>query len=104
MNFGKKEGLHFDGLSEKEKEEFRNPNYQAPEGENWSQVRQRAIQYFTSLERGRHLIFTHGGLICAYLAEHGVDSMPNNCSFIGVRMKEHKGAEVEKVEFVWEFP
>jgi len=30
MNFGSKEGLHFDGLSEQEKQSFRDPSYQAP--------------------------------------------------------------------------
>ncbi len=35
MNFGGQEGLHYDGLSDKDKEVMRDPNYQAPRGENW---------------------------------------------------------------------
>ena len=44
MNFGDQEGLHFDGLTQKEKDEISSREYQAPGegGENWDQVRERA--------------------------------------------------------------
>jgi len=38
------------------------------------------------------------------LSDFGVTTMPNNCSFVGVQMRDGKREEVEKVEFVWEFP
>lgn len=38
MNFGKHEGLHYDGLPESEKQRFSNPNFQSQDGENWTDV------------------------------------------------------------------
>ena len=35
MHFGDSEGLHFDGLSTKEKMEISSPDYHAPGGESW---------------------------------------------------------------------
>jgi broad specificity phosphatase PhoE len=49
LNFGEHEGLHFDGLTDQEKLEISDPDYQAPGGENWEDVRQRTIEYFGGL-------------------------------------------------------
>ena len=67
MNFGEQEGLHFDGLSQDEKDVISSPDYQAPGpgGESWPIVRQRQEAYFGTLAKGNHLIFTHGGPITA---------------------------------------
>jgi broad specificity phosphatase PhoE len=46
MNFGSKEGLHYDNLSDEEKKIFSDPNYQAPGGESWPFVRTRATEFF----------------------------------------------------------
>ena len=72
LNFGEHEGLHFDGLTQQEKEEISDPNYQAPGGENWDDVRQRTSNYFGSLTATNHMIFTHGGPLTALLYEFGV--------------------------------
>ena len=88
MNFGAIEGLHYDGLSAEEKAKLSDPNYQAPDGENWGQVRCRAVDYFQTFGKGNHLVFTHGGLMTSYLYQAGVKQMPNNCSFIGVYLND----------------
>ncbi len=87
MHFGAQEGLHYDNLSKEEKAKLSDPEFQAPGGENWPQVRTRASEYFKKLGTGNHLVFTHGGLITSYLYNAGVNTMPNNCSVIGVNLK-----------------
>lgn len=49
MNFGSKEGLHYDSLSQEAKDELKNPNYKAPGGESWPEVKERANKYFSKL-------------------------------------------------------
>jgi broad specificity phosphatase PhoE len=88
MHFGAQEGLHYDGLSPEEKAKLSDPHYQAPNGENWDQVRQRAVEYFRTFARGNHLVFTHGGLITTYLYSAGIKQMPNNGSFVGVYLND----------------
>ncbi len=77
-------------MSAENKASFSKPDYQAPGGENWPQVRERATSYFRTLGQGNHLVFTHGGLITSYLYNAGVHTMPNNCSFVGVHLKDGK--------------
>lgn len=68
MNFGEHEGLHFDNLSPSEKERFSSPDFQAAGGESWSDVRTRAQSYFSNFKSHQnHLVFTHGGLMAAYI-------------------------------------
>ena len=103
MNFGAQEGLHYDGLSQEEKAKLSDPAYQAPNGENWADVRLRAVDYFGTLAKGSHLVFTHGGLITSYLYKAGVTQMPNNCSFLGVHLAD-QGGEFRELAFQWDFP
>ena len=49
MNFGEHEGLHYDNLSDSEKLRFSSPDFQAAGGENWNDVRERAVKYFSRL-------------------------------------------------------
>ena len=88
LHFGAQEGLHYDGLSKEEKALLSDANYQAPGGESWPQARQRAVEYYRTVGRGNHLVFTHGGLITTYLYHAGVLSMPNNCSVLGVTLND----------------
>ncbi len=68
MNFGEHEGLHFDNLPESEKLRFSRPDFQAQGGESWADVSSRATSYFSLLQnKETHLMFTHGGLIAAYV-------------------------------------
>jgi hypothetical protein len=47
-------------------------------------------------------VFTHGGLITAFLQQHGVTEMPSNGSVLGVRLGE--GGKPQSLDFCWEFP
>lgn len=101
LNFGDQEGLHYDGLTDKEKEEINSPDYQAPNGESREEVQSRLSEFIFSLDNGNHLIFTHGGLITVGLNNFGIDSMPTNGSLVGVQL----GTDgIESLEFEWEFP
>lgn len=58
-------------------------NYKAPNGEDWPQARQRAIQYLKSIAtKGHHLVSTHGGLLCALLYHLGLKEVVPNCSIV----------------------
>ncbi|CDW71482.1 phosphoglycerate mutase [Stylonychia lemnae] len=107
LNFGAHEGLHYDGLSQEEKQKLSDPLYQAPQGESWPQVKERAARYFGQLNTGNHLIFTHGGVITSYLYDQGITEMPNNCSVLGLTLAEQNQkdlAELKQLDFVWNFP
>ena len=101
MNFGDSEGLHFDGLSQEEKEEVNSPEYHAPGGESWQDVRERAVRYLATVDEGNHLVFTHGGPMTVCLSRFGVDEMPSNGSIAGVTIENQ---EITNMEFLWEFP
>lgn len=45
MNYGDDEGVHFDSLPEELKKKVNSFEYQAPNGENWTQVKARAMNY-----------------------------------------------------------
>ena len=108
LNFGEQEGLHFDNLPASEKERFSQPDFCATGGESWSDVRYRATNYFKAFDAPeRHLIFTHGGLIAAYLNHYfpeEMSEMPPNASFVGINLKGDNSGEPESVGFQWDFP
>lgn len=50
-------------------------------------------------------MFTHGGLITAYLYEQGLQEMLNNCSVVGVNLNDEGDlGKPKSLEFKWEFP
>ena len=80
-------------------------DFVAPNGESWMEVRARAIEHFSSLEKNKtHLVFTHGGLVTSYLYDLGVTEMPPNCSFVGVTLEEGDSGLPASVDFEWNFP
>lgn len=101
MNFGEQEGLHYDGLTEIEKDQINSEDYQAPGGENRNEVQCRINEFINSLNDGNHLIFTHGGLITIGLSKFGIEEIPTNGSIFGVHLDEN---EIKSLEFEWEFP
>ena len=62
--------------------------YKPPNGETWPEARQRAIDYFSSLNEGHYLIGTHGGLMCALTYHLGIKYVLPNCSIISVEFCE----------------
>ena len=106
LNFGKQEGLHFDGLPQSEKLRFSDPAFKAEDGEGWVDLRARAVTFMAGLRPGKcHLVFTHGGWIASYLRiiEDGVQ-MPPNCSMVGLSLKADQSGMPERVDFRWDFP
>ena len=102
-NFGLKEGAHFDSMSDQEKEKLSSPDYQYPEGESFNDVHKRALMFLKQQSLGKHLIFTHGGIIWSLLQNFGVEQMPENWSFLGTIIDEDT-KNIKELEFVWEFP
>ena len=100
MDFGEKDGLHFDGLTDAEKAEFSHPDYHAPGGESWHLVRQRVEKYIKNITPpGNHLIFTHGGPIATILQDHGVEELPNSGSIFCVDFEED--GQVKDLLYEW---
>jgi broad specificity phosphatase PhoE len=103
MYFGSMEGVYFDNLPDEKKAEFADPKFRAPDGESWEDVKDRAHKFVGSLSPGKHLVVTHGGWMCSYLYTIGITEMPNNCSAIGIGLKD-KEVTPDKIEFYWEYP
>lgn len=100
LNFGDDEGVHFDSLPEEQKKRVNSFDYQAPNGENWKEARQRAMEYLSQLAAGHHLVYTHGGLMCTLTYELGLKEVVPNCSVVAVEMNPQK-RQLERLHFKW---
>jgi len=100
-SFGKLEGVHYDNMSDEEKNAFSDPSYQFENGESWEDVQKRGYLFFKSLEQGNHIAFTHGGFIVSQLVEQGVTEFPNNGSVLGLSIAEGK---IRDLDFQWDYP
>ena len=49
MNFGETEGLHYDGLTSDQKDDINSPDYHAPNGESYLQVKERVQSLFRDI-------------------------------------------------------
>ncbi len=47
--------------------------FEAPGGESVDHMRSRILDYLSGLQRGEHLVFTHGGVIRLLLRMQGID-------------------------------
>lgn len=106
LNFGKHEGLHFDGLPQTEKARFSAADFQADGGESWGALQKRAVEFMATLSPGKsHLVFTHGGWIASYLrlVDSSASILPN-CSVVGVALKDDSSGYPAEIGFQWEFP
>lgn len=86
INFGKEESKHFDSLPNADKERINSMEYCAPDGESWSDVYKRVINYYQGLPKGLNLLFTHGGSICAQTYKLGLEDMIPHCSAVCLRL------------------
>lgn len=95
LRFGELEGQKWALLPEIHKNALMAfEGFQAPGGESTAQLRQRVFHYLDGLPRGRHLIFTHGGVMRLVLREFGQDRLLPPCAVLGV------GWERKRVLFV----
>ena len=74
LDFGELEGNTWDGCAPHVQQSLLGfDSFEAPGGESASRFRDRVGDFVSSLEPGRHLLFTHGGVIRVLLRAHGTD-------------------------------
>ncbi|MBN2718051.1 MAG: histidine phosphatase family protein [Deltaproteobacteria bacterium] len=59
-------------------------SFHPPGGESLNQFRDRIMHFIGDLSSGRHLIFTHGGVIRMLCMEFGIDRFLKNASLIKI--------------------
>jgi len=75
MSFGALEGRSWEDLSAAERDALvRFSGFTAPGGESFDAVRARVLSLVADLGPGRHLLFTHGGVVRLLSREAGEDS------------------------------
>lgn len=93
----------YDLMTEDEQQIIDSIDYQAPDGESWMDVADRAVDFFSELKGdSSHLIFTHGGVICSLTYDLGLEDMITCGSVVGIVADEE--GNPESLEFEWEFP
>jgi probable phosphoglycerate mutase len=74
MSFGSLEGLPWETLDASIREGLaRFEGFAAPGGETFGDLRTRVLSFLDELEAGRHLVFTHGGVVRLLSREVGAD-------------------------------
>jgi probable phosphoglycerate mutase len=75
MSFGDLEGQPWQALSPEQQDGLvRFAGFEAPGGESFEVLRARVLSVVESLAAGRHLLFTHGGVVRLLSREAGEDS------------------------------
>jgi len=75
MSFGELEGRSWDSLLKAEQDALvRFSGFTAPGGESFEALRARVLSLVEPLDPGRHLLFTHGGVVRLLSREAGEDS------------------------------
>lgn len=74
LDFGEVEGKTWGGCTpDVQRSLLGFDSFEAPGGESTRKLRDRVDDFTSSLEPGRHLLFTHGGVIRVLLRAHGAD-------------------------------
>lgn len=89
IHFGDHEGLNYDLMTPAEQANIDRFDYKAPNGESWGDVRARLVQYLLEKPPGNHLMFTHGGTICALTYGQGIDDILPNASLLALELSEN---------------
>ncbi len=85
INFGELEGVRWETLDPVYKKalvEF--DGFHPPGGETLEEVRERVAGFLAELPSGRHLLFTHGGVIRLLTREVGEDSFMPTGTVVGL--------------------
>jgi probable phosphoglycerate mutase len=94
LDFGAFEGKSWEGIpNEGRRALARFDGFHAPGGESLADLRSRVLLFVGSLPEGRHLVFTHGGVIRLLLREVGEDSSVAPGGL--VRLNEIRGSVIE---------
>jgi len=98
MNFGDIENCHIDDISlDVKKTLLKFVNFKAPGGEHQDEFRDRVLGFADTLCPGRHLVFTHGGVIRMFTQDLGEDRFINNGGIIAVDWTRKKILFVKEV-------
>jgi probable phosphoglycerate mutase len=74
LHFGALEGVAYETMDRRWLEGLLQfEGFRAPEGESFAELRQRVMSFVDDLPPGRHLIFTHGGVVRMLAREVGED-------------------------------
>src|SRR5512138_3771528 len=74
MSFGRLEGVLWQALEPYWQEALtRFSGFEPPDGESFDELRARVLSFVESLPPGRHLVFTHGGVVRLLSREAGLD-------------------------------
>ncbi|MBN2527924.1 MAG: histidine phosphatase family protein [Deltaproteobacteria bacterium] len=85
MNFGELENVYWeDADPELRKALLAFESFSAPGGEDLHQFKNRLLSFVADLQVGRHLIFTHGGVIRMLCKQFGLDRFLKNASLIKI--------------------
>ncbi|WP_299433082.1 histidine phosphatase family protein [uncultured Meiothermus sp.] len=100
LNFGELEGLRWDEIAEHHKSALQGfEGFQAPGGESTATLRQRVFGVLDALPPGRHLIFSHGGVLRLVLREFDQDGFLPPCSVIGLDWRHKRLQFVQRGEW-----
>lgn len=85
INFGELEGCEWAALDPAVRRSFANFNgFHPAGGETLEQVRERLYDFLAELRWGRHLVFTHGGVIRLLTREAGNDAFVPTGTVVGL--------------------
>jgi probable phosphoglycerate mutase len=85
INFGELEGARWETLEEVHKKALINfDGFKPPGGETLGEVRERVSGFLAELPAGRHLLFTHGGVIRLLTREAGQDGFVPTGTVVGL--------------------
>jgi probable phosphoglycerate mutase len=85
LDFGTLEGLRWDELAEPYRAALLAfEGFEAPGGESTAGLRSRVYGFLEGLPPGRHLAFTHGGVLRLVLRDFGQDRFLPPCAVVGL--------------------
>jgi probable phosphoglycerate mutase len=91
MSFGALEGLAWETLEPGLQDAIgRFEGFAAPEGESFDALRARVFSFVDSLPSGRHLVFTHGGVVRLLSREVGEDQFVPTGTVLVVGWEERR--------------
>jgi probable phosphoglycerate mutase len=103
INFGTLENRHWEKIDPqyiKSLIEFK--NFNPPGGENLHEFATRLKNFITGLKQGKHLIFTHGGVVRMLTKEIGFDQFIRNAGIIQINWTKQK--IISLFELDWALP
>lgn len=72
--------------------------FAAPGGETAQQIRERLERFLAQLPPGRHLCFSHGGVIRALLRQVGAEQPISNCSVVALEWTKRQLLFIRNLE------